>query len=117
MQTLGQRIQELRKQKGLTQQDFAGKVSISHPQIVRYETKDVQPPADVLKRIADELGVSIDYLVNGNTDEKAQASINDTRLLQMFRAVEQMEDKDKKIVEELISAFIFQRETKQRIAL
>ncbi|RKZ93930.1 MAG: XRE family transcriptional regulator, partial [Gammaproteobacteria bacterium] len=47
MPELGKRIQELRKQNGLTQQELAGRVRISHPQIVRYETKGVQPPANV----------------------------------------------------------------------
>lgn len=116
MAYLGKRIQELRKENGLTQQELAKRINISHPQIVRYENKGVQPPADVLKRLANVFGVSIDYLVSGDTEEKAKATLRDTRLLSLFKAVEGMNDKDKGIVSELINAFIFQRETQQRLA-
>ncbi|MBN1952728.1 MAG: helix-turn-helix transcriptional regulator [Bacteroidales bacterium] len=113
---LGKRIQKLSKENGLTQQELARRINISHPQIVRYENKGVQPPADVLSRLADVFGVSIDYLVNGDTQEKARANLKDPRLLSLFKAVENMDDKDKGIVSELINAFIFQRETQQRLA-
>ena len=51
--TLGSRMQKLRKENKLTQQELSKKINISHPQLVRYENKDVQPPADVLKKIAE----------------------------------------------------------------
>lgn len=88
---------------------------ISHPKIVRYETKGIQPTADVLARMADVFDVSIDYLVNGDKSEKAITTLKDTKLLSMFKAVEQMNEKDKGIVSELIDAFIFQREMQQRL--
>ncbi|MET3047441.1 helix-turn-helix domain-containing protein, partial [Flavobacterium covae] len=53
MSTLGERIQQLRKANNITQQDLGSKINISHPQIVRYETKGVQPPADVLNKLAE----------------------------------------------------------------
>lgn len=113
MADLGKRIQELRKDNGLTQQELAKKINISHPQIVRYENKGVQPPADVLKRLADVLATSVDYLINGNTDEKAKATLKDTELLQQFKAVEQMNDDDKSVIKKLIDAFITKRKIQQ----
>jgi transcriptional regulator with XRE-family HTH domain len=110
---LGQRIQELRKENNLTQAALAEKIRISLPQIVRYETKDVQPPADVLKRMADVFGTSIDYIVNGNINEKAQNSIKDSKLLQHFKAIENMDEDDKNVVLKLIDAFITKRKVQQ----
>jgi len=55
--------------------------------LVRYETKNVQPPADVLKRMADAFGVSIDYLVNGDTNEKAKQSLKDATLIKQFQKI------------------------------
>ncbi len=116
MTDLGKRIQELRKKSGLSQSQLAQKINVSYPQMSRYEIKGVQPPADVLKKMADVFGVSIDYLVNGDTEEKAKATLKDTKLLRLFKAVEDMNDKDKDTVSELINAFIFQRETQKRLA-
>ena len=84
------RIQEIRKEAGFTQQELAKKINISHPQIVRYKTKDVQTPADVLKRIGDVFGVSIDYLVNGDTNEKAMQTLKDAELIKQFQKIEDM---------------------------
>ena len=88
----GTSIQELRKDNKLTQQELARRVQISHPQIVRYETKGVQPPADVLARLADVFDVSIDYLVNGDKSEKAQQTIKDAELIKNFKQPDQLPD-------------------------
>lgn len=106
---LGNRITELRKKKGVTRNVLAEEVSVSVPQLVRYETKDVQPPADVLKRLSSIFGVSIDYIVNGDINNKANETINDSQLLLQFKAVEQMNDEDKSIISKLIDAFITKR--------
>jgi transcriptional regulator with XRE-family HTH domain len=72
----------------------------------RYEIKNVQPPADVLKRLADVFGVSIDYIVNGTLEQKAERSLDDNELLQQFKEVEQMNDDDRSTIKKLIDAFI-----------
>lgn len=111
--TLGNRIQILRKEKKLTQSKLAEYINISTPQIVRYETKGVQPPADVLKRLADVFGTSIDYIVNGKLEQKAKRSIGDNELLQQFKEVEQMNEDDRSTVKKLIDAFITKRKVQK----
>ncbi len=113
--TLGKRIQELRKKANLSQNDLASKIEVSYPQMSRYEIKGVQPPADVLKRLADVFGVSIDYIVNGTLQEKAENTMTDTELLQQFKEVESMNDKDKNTIKELINAFIAKRKIQSLI--
>tara|TARA_X000000950_G_C13622516_1_gene539982 strand:- start:175 stop:522 length:348 start_codon:yes stop_codon:yes gene_type:complete len=110
---IGNRIQALRKQKGLTQSKLAEAIELSLPQLVRYETKDVQPTADKLKRLATVFGVSIDYLVYGTLDEKADSVINDLKLLQYFKSVESMNDEDKAVVLKLIDAFITKKQVQK----
>lgn len=117
MDNLGNRIQNLRKKVSLTHSQFAEKIDISHTQMARYEIKGVQPPADVLKKLADVFGVTVDYLINGDTEEKAKANLKDTRLLQLIKAVENLNENDKNIITEVISTFVFQRETQKRLAI
>lgn len=85
--------------------------------MARYEIKGVQPPADVIKKLADVFGVTVDFLINGDTEEKARATLKDTRLLQLFKAVENLNDSDKNIITEVISTFVFQRETQKRLVI
>lgn len=106
---LGNRIQELRKKAKLSQSELAAKIDISYPQMSRYEIKEVQPPADVLKRIADVFGVSIDFIVNGTIEEKASNILQDNELLLQFKEVEQMDEDDRGTIKKLIDAFITKR--------
>ncbi len=113
MTTLGNRIQQLRKEKGITQTTLSKQINISLPQLVRYETKDVQPTAETLKHLSNVFGVSIDFLVNGNLDEKAESALNNSKLLQHFKAVEKMNNEDKSVVLRLIDAFITKKQIQQ----
>jgi transcriptional regulator with XRE-family HTH domain len=81
-------------------------VRISYAQVKRYETKGAQPPAEVLKKLTDALDNTVDFLINGNTDEKAASTYNDAELLQQFQAVEQMDEEDTNTVKRLIDAFL-----------
>lgn len=72
-----QRIIELRKAKNMSQSDLAKKVGLSYTLVGRYETKGVQPPAEILKKMADALGTTVDYIISGASDEKAKASLKD----------------------------------------
>ena len=85
---------------------LAKRVQISHPQIVRYETKRVQPPADVLARIADVFDVSIDYLVNGDKAERAQQTIKDAELIKNFKQLDQLPEEEKKSILKVLNALI-----------
>jgi len=110
---MADRIQLLRKQAGLTQVELAGKIGVSKSQFIRYESKNVQPPANIINKLADALGTSIDFLISGDKDEKVKASLKDAELLQQFKAVEQFTDEDKTVVKKLIDAFIVKKQLQQ----
>ena len=112
---LGHRITELRKQKGWSQTELANKIGLSYPQMSRYEVKGTQPPADTLKKLADALGTTVDFLINGATDEKAKANLKDSDLLNQFKAVEAMPEKDKNVIKSLIDAYITKQQLKKMI--
>jgi len=106
MNELGKRIQELRKQHNISQNELADRVNVSKAQMSRYEVKGVQPPADILNKIAEVLGTSVDYLINGNTDEKAKASLKNTELIQRFKDIEALPEEEQNVLLQVISAYI-----------
>ena len=93
--------------------NLAKKIRISHPQIVRYETKGVQPPADVLARLSDVFDVSIDYLVNGDKSERAQQSLKDAELIKNFKQLDQLPEEEKKTILKVLNALIRDFNTRQ----
>lgn len=106
MNELGKRIQELRKQTNISQNELADKINISKAQMSRYEVKGVQPPADILNKIADVLGTSVDFLINGNTTEKAQTTLKDADLIKQFKEIEGLPDNEKSTILKVVSAYI-----------
>ena len=62
-QTLGQKIAELRKSKGMTQLELAGRLNITDKAISKWERGEATPDIAVLKEIATLFSVSLDYLV------------------------------------------------------
>lgn len=52
-----------RKKRKLTQKELAEKVGTTNIKISRFENGQDMPKADLLKRLAEELGVSMDYLL------------------------------------------------------
>ena len=67
---IGQHIdQELRKQKGLTQQGLADEISVSKITVLRWENEERQIKPEKAQQLADYFGVSVGYLL-GFTDSK-----------------------------------------------
>jgi transcriptional regulator with XRE-family HTH domain len=116
LETMGERIQQLRKNSGITQADLAKKIAISHTQMARYEIKNIYPPADVLKNLADVFGTTIDFLVMGDTESKAQASLKDTELINQFKKISALPDDEKNLVLKMITAYIRDFNTQQAYA-
>ena len=65
METLGQRISKLRKEKGLTQEELANKFNISTQAISKWENDYSSPDISVLLELSKILGVTVEYLLSG----------------------------------------------------
>ena len=66
---LSKRLKECRKDKGYTQGQVAIYCDITEKTYQNYELMTRQPKIEILIKIADLFGVSIDYLV-GRTNER-----------------------------------------------
>ena len=117
MEELGKRIQELRKQQKFSQTELAGKINVSKSQMIRYENKGVQPPADTLNKLAEIFNTSVDFLLNGNTDEKAKATLKSAKLLQRFKEVESLPERERTVILEVLGAYLRDFKTKNTYAL
>ena len=62
---LNEKIQELRKQKGLTQEELAELLFVSRTAISKWESGRGYPSIDSLKALAKFFGVTIDALLSG----------------------------------------------------
>lgn len=67
--TLGEHITALRKRNKLSQAELGKRASTSGDLIGRYERDEVKPSVEVVIKIADALGVSLDFLVGKTSME------------------------------------------------
>lgn len=74
-------ISELRKANKLTQLELAEKLNYSDKAISKWERGDAIPDVAVLKEIADLFGVTLDYLVSAEHDEKTEVPRQSVRKL------------------------------------
>ena len=63
--TLGKRISEQRKTKGLKQEDLAEKLNISAQAVSKWENDQSCPDISILPELSKILGISIDELLTG----------------------------------------------------
>ena len=61
----GLRIQKLRRQSGMTQEQLAGKVNISTSTLGKIERGIQSPSIDLMVELSSLFGVSLDYIILG----------------------------------------------------
>ncbi|MBK7637707.1 MAG: helix-turn-helix transcriptional regulator [Saprospiraceae bacterium] len=65
-------------------------IETSDPIVGRYEREEIKPSIDVAAKLADALGVTIDYLLG-----KSDSMILDKKNLQRLEDIEQLPEEDK----------------------
>lgn len=63
------RLYQLRKQKGLSQEELANRLNVSRQTVSKWEVGDSTPDMEKLIAISDLFDVSLDKLVMGKEDE------------------------------------------------
>ena len=69
MSTLGTRLLELRKQKGLTQEQLAEKLNVTNQSVSKWEKDINAPDIALLVELADLFDTSVDYLLGRKESE------------------------------------------------
>lgn len=65
--TLGQKLKEIRKRFGLSQEQLASIINVSRQAITKWENDNGLPDTDNLKELSHIFGVTIDYLLDNNS--------------------------------------------------
>ena len=69
VQLVGRKIRQLRKQRGLTQTDLAGRIGIQQSDLSRMEKGEYRVSLDSLFRILGEFGMGIGEFFDGMAEE------------------------------------------------
>ena len=76
MKTIGERIAELRKEKGMTQEALGETIGVSAQTVSKWENGNTAPDISLLPVLAEVFGVTIDSLFSAERDEEPAACRN-----------------------------------------
>ena len=110
--TLGEKIKIFRLKKKFSQQNLGELTETHQKNISKYEQDLVIPSAVTLKKIADALEVTTDFLL-GSEDTN---TIKDTSLLKYFKEIDNMPDDIKDSLLKVIDAYVRDYKTRQAYA-
>lgn len=108
IQGFGERLAQLRKAAGYTQQQLADEIGASRRQVAYYEGESEHPPAGLLIALAQALNVTTDELlgVRIGRSKKAATPAVSTRLERRLKMIERMPPKPKQQLLGLIDTFL-----------
>jgi transcriptional regulator with XRE-family HTH domain len=89
-ETFGEILRKIREDKGLSQSDLAHKAGFQPSAISHFESSRRSPSFDNLKKLADALAVTIDYLLGRETIPTSAGPVAE----KLFRNFEQMSAED-----------------------
>ena len=71
--TFGQKLQQLRKARGMSQEDLAGQLSVTRQTVSKWELDQSTPDLPYLAAISEFFGVSTDYLIKETSSAEETA--------------------------------------------
>lgn len=104
-ETTGERIRQLRGD--LSQAEFASKIGVHKEMVGKYERGQNVPGGDVLTRMHDVFGVSLDWLLTGQGQMHPAPRVD--ALNQEYRQVERAPQYDAKgrLIDETLGTYVF----------
>ena len=84
--TIADRIQSLRKSKGMSQEELADVAGVSRQAVSKWESEQSVPDIDKIVILSEIFGVTTDYILKGiepieTNDHKTMADVIDQRVL------------------------------------
>lgn len=104
--TLGKKLRTLRAEKGLSQAALGEISGVNSKLLSKYENERIVPTADTLRKIAQALQISADYLIFDNAPKSGISQLKDLELFEKFQEVESMSLENRTMIKNMIDALI-----------
>lgn len=108
------RLRELRKERGLSQQQLAARLGISQQSVNKYENHNVEPDIAMLSQMADLFSTTVDYLIGRSNDRiphglgvPAELTMREAAVLAAYR---QLTPEQALVVDLLLRSYLPNRE-------
>lgn len=105
-EVFGKRLRRLRLAKGLTQAELGRLVGLSNRMVAYYEIQGGEPRPELMMKLAEVLGVSLDILMGRSETAKREGreSPDNLRLWRRLKRIEELPAHDRKTILKMIDA-------------
>ena len=103
MESFGKKLRESRDAKGYSQAELAKKINSYHSIIGKYESDEVKPTIDVVKKLAEVLDTTAGYLL-GETEDREL--LKDPSMLKRLNDIAKFPEQDKNCILYALDAMI-----------
>jgi transcriptional regulator with XRE-family HTH domain len=107
----GEKLQKIRKRHRLSQEVLAERIGVTSNHLSRLERSRFQPSAEILKRLAQVLNVSTDYLLSEGDEPTTEVRIENQPLAERMKLLNTLDESEQQVVITLIDALL----TKKKI--
>lgn len=107
---IGERIAQLRKSRSMSQFQLAKTLNIATSTLGMYETNKRKPNMEMLEKLADFFGVSIDYLLGREASDKSDIDLDRAIDNAMSFDGKPVTEHDRKMMKQLWKAYMAGKE-------
>jgi transcriptional regulator with XRE-family HTH domain len=112
--SLGDKLQELRKNKGWSQEQLSKKIGAHQRYISRYENNVSKPSAETLRKLSEVFDVTVDYLLAEESEDGSSCvGIKDRELLQWFEEANKLSQDDRDLIKEMIELVVVRNQVRK----
>ena len=116
--TTGERIHDLRMEKRWTQADLGKTLHVHQKQISMYERNLSQPSTEMLVRMAELFGVTLEYLAHDPVyGDAPKRKIHDRELLRRFETIDAFPEAYRSFAKEILDLLILRRRFRELTTL
>ncbi len=100
-------LKDIRKEKGLSQDELGAKVGLRKSTISKYESGETMPSSQILISLSKELHCSTDYLLNLTTfkNQSPDSLLPDDELL-LIKCYKRISKSDKRVLWALLDKYV-----------
>lgn len=106
--SFGKRLVELRRKRGLTQQQLCELVGVHVTQLRNYESDRSQPTLEVIRKLALALDITADELVFDPSER--MPLITDKELIRQWEHIEELPEEDRKALKAVVEGLLLRRQ-------
>lgn len=103
---IGERLAQIRKEKGITQGELAERLGISQPMVSDYERGELRLHGELIIQLVKILDISADDLLGINTKPKSNKDIKNRRLYRRLATIDTLPKRDQEALLRTIDAFV-----------